>query len=292
MLFHICKNEKKLISNTKKAIATDKPLATENDVDLSISRAKDFLDSSPCDDLQWKKIKRAWKKTSQLRKIDLKKIVERAKKRSKKIKEQLVPTEEFLKNWPILSCANGHKLIDIDFKLFFPEANIITEEKLNELIYKLDVLNSKKKSKYKKKWETEINVLKQLFNNTNVDTKISAYIRILPFLLPPHGRANMKNKTTVVDVEESIILFARNNDEMKVIIQKRSQKLKKLGKPFQPVIVIIGKDWEEINDILCFITEKKFIYNIESKVHPEAVAVMINLSVIADKVEEADDNII
>ncbi|XP_044010170.1 uncharacterized protein LOC122853815 [Aphidius gifuensis] len=80
MLFHICKNEKKLISNTKKAIAADKPLATENDVDLSISRAKDFLDSSPCDDLQWKKIKRAWKKTSQLRKIDLKKIVERAKK--------------------------------------------------------------------------------------------------------------------------------------------------------------------------------------------------------------------
>ncbi|KAF7991039.1 hypothetical protein HCN44_000844 [Aphidius gifuensis] len=130
--------------------------------------------------------------------------------------------------------------------------------------------------------------------------------KILPFLLPPHGRANIKNKTTVVDVEESIILFAR------------------------PVIVIIGKDWEEINDILCFITEKvkwkadnmisaidiifksfwvldlaypyesevhwgiiqKFIYNIESKVHPEAVDVMINLSVIADKVEEADDNII
>ncbi|KAF7991038.1 hypothetical protein HCN44_000843 [Aphidius gifuensis] len=154
--------------------------------------------------------------------------------------------------------------------------------------------------------------------------------KILPFLLPPHGRANIKNKTTVVDVEESIILFARNNDEMKVIIQRRSQKLKKLGKPFQPVIVIIGKDWEEINDILCFITEKvkwkadnmisaidiifksfwvldlaypyesevhwgiiqKFIYNIESKVHPEAVDVMINLSVIADKVEEADDNII
>ncbi|KAF7987972.1 hypothetical protein HCN44_004788 [Aphidius gifuensis] len=117
-----------------------------------------------------------------------------------------------------------------------------------------------------------------------------------------------------------------NADEMKILITRRSQNLKKLGKPFQPVLVVIGKSWSRIEEVLCCVTAEvkwiseniitgidiifksfftldleypfesevhwciiaNLIYKIENTtIHPEAVGVLMNLSTI-DKQEVID----
>lgn len=120
--------------------------------------------------------------------------------------EELLPLDECLNLWPSLKSAFGHKLILSDFDAWYPDAHKLTEEKLDELISKLSILRSRKNGQ--QQWTVEINGLKQSIasNTTTVNGKMAAKIKLLPFLLPPHGRAKPKFKTNVIDVQQSLIL--------------------------------------------------------------------------------------
>lgn len=45
---------------------------------------------------------------------------------------------------------------------------------------------------------------------------------------------------------------------MNNIIQQRANYLKDRKKPLQPVIVVIGKDWDHLDEVLCCLNEIKW----------------------------------
>lgn len=131
------------------------------------------------------------------------------KKKNKKI-EALLSTKDFLNNWPSLKTPLGYDL-ETDFQAWYPQASELTEEKLYELIYKLSIRRSRCTQKNQLPHKAEVDQLKTInhSNTTEKNTKFASEIKLLAYLLPSTGRANAKHHTTVIDIFESMILYAQ-----------------------------------------------------------------------------------
>lgn len=157
-------------------------------------------------------MKNAWGKTQVLRKRDLE-PVENPRKKRKTATPNLLSSGGFVDKWSALKTALGYELILLDFNAWFPEASIISERKLDNLVHKLyyRLFNPLQGSTRTPRFSTEINALKALIDsdNTSNNVKTASKLRILAYLLPPTNRANSKNHTTVVDAHQSMVLHVK-----------------------------------------------------------------------------------
>ncbi|KAF7998459.1 hypothetical protein HCN44_010028, partial [Aphidius gifuensis] len=89
-------------------------------------------------------------------------------------------------------------------------------------------------------------VKKKLLGNILENTKLVTQIKLFSYLLPPTGRGSPTDKTSVIDVYESIFIFVQPGDDaVQAALTKRQSELIKKKQKLQPIIVVIG-DFEEI----------------------------------------------
>ncbi|KAF7992541.1 hypothetical protein HCN44_004885 [Aphidius gifuensis] len=218
-------NYKQVSKVTASTMDSQAPEASKYNDENEISN-KNFLDENTC--VPWKRVKTAWQITSRSRKIDLNTP---AKKKKKRGPNDLLPVEEFFTKLPSLKHPSGYQLVQLDFDNEYPDAGKLSIEKLDQLIHKLQVLKASNDHGTLHKWEGDINNLKKsiISDRTNDDVKTACKIKLLAFLMPPHGRANRTNKTTVADVYSSMIMHVQTAEAVDEAIAKRSRKLKSLN---------------------------------------------------------------
>ncbi|CAL1682707.1 unnamed protein product [Lasius platythorax] len=186
----------------------------------------------------WHKVTEYWSFTS--------------KKRLKTFVTNNQSCHEYMDHFPAFSDSLGYLLLEQDFETLHPECNLklyVAWPKLSDFI--CNKISSKAKSR-----------LNHVFTPDGIKV---ATLSLMPHLFPVITIKKGKPKDwrpSREESEEAFLLHVKTIADLKIRLEERTTKLKSFGLTSQPIAVIVGPTFDEINQ--CFVCINQLRYEVET----------------------------
>ncbi|KAF7993756.1 hypothetical protein HCN44_010351 [Aphidius gifuensis] len=103
------------------------------------------------------------------------------------------------------------------------------------------------------------NAKRLIENSNNTNVIFAAKIRMLPMLIAPRGRTSLTLKTSVEKCQLSMLILVKDITEINKAYDERANELKNRGSSVSPMMIAVGEDWENIDEIYICINKNLWL---------------------------------
>ncbi|GBP36312.1 hypothetical protein EVAR_22444_1 [Eumeta japonica] len=200
----------------------------------------------------WSLIQHNWQITTELR--------------FKKLAKVEGPLINYFNEFPALKQPEGYQLLCEDFSVKFPgKEEILT----SSLILKRDQIIHIAREKLNNTRDNDLkeSILRYLDSITDdkPDSKSEVALLLLPYILPILPSRKKGNhihwKPSRSEIRDGFITHVSSSAEVKPTIEQRQIKLSRLGRTFQPIIILVGTKYPEESEAV-WLTVQRLFYEI------------------------------
>ncbi|KAK5640419.1 hypothetical protein RI129_011230 [Pyrocoelia pectoralis] len=166
---------------------------------------------------------------------------------------------DFLTEWPPLKLSTGYSLIDVDFDRLFPDKGLLLHEKWDSFFNSVYTI---KKDFVK---DVGLEIIYLLENESlNQSSKTAIQILLLPYLIPPKGRARKGKehwKASILECQQSLIVHAKIPADIERLIEDKVNKSKEAKQTIQPYIIVLGPLVSEIQQAYVILDKVRYSFD-------------------------------